>query len=208
MRRGRPGKPQSSTHSSVKPSPSPYRDGSKASSHDPFAALDGGPKKNPDELSNRFPTLDQFDILHEKGDKFEFEPTVKETKSEDEDLSQRLTNALADDAFARQPSPERQAPPADRRSQISPVRSQKPQEVATRRQAPLYQPTPKRPAMVSTGTMTSPSETPRLQEPKISNRPIYRFPPPEHERRPSSQPWTEEEQNAPGTRLHRRRQPV
>lgn len=198
MRRGRPGKPQSSTHSSAKPSPSPYRDGSKASSHDPFAALDGGPKKNPDELSNRFPTLDQFDILHEKGDKFEFEPTVKETKSEDEDLSQRLTNALADDAFARQPSPERQAPPADRRSQISPVRSQKPQEVATRRQAPLYQPTPKRPAMVSTGTMTSPSETPRLQEPKISNRPIYRFPPPEHERRPSSQPWTEEEQKRSG----------
>lgn len=198
MRRGRPGKSQSSAHSSAKPSPSPYRGGSKTSSHDPFAALDGNAKKNADELSNRFPTLDQFDILHEKGDKFEFEPTVKETKSEDEDLSQRLTNALADDAFARRASPERQAPPADRRSQVSPVRAQKPQEVSNRQQAPLYQPTPKRPAMVSTGTMTSPSQTPRLQEPKISSRPIYRFPPSEHERRPSSQPWTEDEQKASG----------
>ncbi|KAJ5911488.1 Actin-regulating kinase PRK1 [Penicillium subrubescens] len=198
MRRGRPGKPQSSAHSSAKPSPSPYRGGSKTSSHDPFAALDGNAKKSADELSNRFPTLDQFDILHEKGDKFEFEPTVKEAKSEDEDLSQRLTNALADDAFARRASPERQAPSADRRSQISPVRPQKPQEVSNRQQAPLYQPTPKRPGMVSTGTMTSPSQTPRLQEPKISSRPIYRFPAPENERRPSSQPWTEDEQKASG----------
>lgn len=198
MRRGRPGKPQSSTHSSAKPSPSPYRGDSKTTSHDPFAALDGGPKKNSDELSNRFPTLDQFDILHEKGDKFEFEPTVKETKSEDEDLSQRLTNALADDAFARRASPERQAPPIERRSQISPERAQKPQEVSARQQAPLYQPTPQRPTMISTGTMTSPSQTPRLQEPKISSRPIYRFPPPEHERRPSSQPWTEDEQKVAG----------
>lgn len=197
MRRGRPGKPHSSAHSSAKPSPSPYRGGSKTSSHDPFAALDGNSKKNADELSNRFPTLDQFDILHEKGDKFEFEPTVKETKSEDEDLSQRLTNALADDAFARAASPERQVPPADRRSQISPVRSQKPQEVSTRQQAPLYQPTPKRPSMISTGTMTSPSQTPRLQEPKISSRPIWRVPPSD-ERRPSSQPWTEEEQKLSG----------
>lgn len=198
MRRGRPGKPQSSAHSSAKPSPSPYRGGSKTLSHDPFAALDGDAKKNGDELSNRFPTLDQFDILHEKGDKFDFEPTVKETKSEDEDLSQRLTNALADDAFARRPSPERQVPPTDRRSQTSPERAQKPQEVSTRQQAPLYQPTPQRPAMISTGTMTSPSQTPRLQEPKISSRPIYRFPPPEHERRPSSQPWTEDEQKVTG----------
>ncbi|KAJ5157334.1 Actin-regulating kinase PRK1 [Penicillium canariense] len=199
MRRGRPVKPQSSAHSSAKPSPSPYRGGSKTSSHDPFAALDGDTKKKTaDELSKRFPTLDQFDILHEKGDKFDFEPTLKETKSEDEDLSQRLTNALADDAFARRPSLEQQAPAADRRSQISPAQPQKPQEVSTRPQAPLYQPTPKRPTMVSTGTMTSPSQTPRLQEPKLSSRPIYRFPPSEHERRPSSQPWTEEEQKVTG----------
>lgn len=191
MRRGRPGKPQSSAHSSARPSPSPFRAGSKSSASDPFAALDG--KKTADEFSNRFPTLDQFDILHEKGDKFDFQPAVKETKSEDEDLSRRLTNALADDAFIRRPSPERQEPSAaSRRLQASPVRSPNPEEVSVRRSTPLYQPTPKKPAMVSTGTMTSPSQTPRLQEPKPSTRPIYRFPPSD-EQRPSSQPRTEEE---------------
>lgn len=205
MRRGRPGKPQSSAHNSAKASPSPFRGGSKSSASDPFAALDGGSrKKTADELSNRFPTLDQFDILHEKGGKFDFEPTVKEPKSEDEGLSQRLTNALADDAFVRRPSPERQEPPANRRSQASPVRSPNPQETSVRPTAPLYQPTPQRPAMVSTGTMTSPSQTPRLQELKLSDRPIYRFPPSD-EQRPSSQPWTEDEQkkgpSPPSSRL-------
>ncbi|KAJ5587041.1 uncharacterized protein N7459_002806 [Penicillium hispanicum] len=188
MRRGRPGKPQSS-HSSAKPSPSPLRGASKTSTNDPFAALDGGAaraRKTADELSNRFPTLDQFDILHEKGDKFDFEPTVKEAKAEDEDLSKRLTNALADEAFApRQPSPERQDAAIHRRSQASPVRSY-PQEVG--QSAPLYQPTPKRPAMVSTGTMTSPSQTPRLQEQKLSNRPIYRFPPSDDEHKTTQAP--------------------
>lgn len=197
MRRGRPSKPQSS-HDSAKPSPSPYRAGSKdTTSSDPFAALDGGAaarSRKADELSNRFPTLDQFDILHEKGDKFDFEATAND-RSNDHDLSQRLTNALADQAFARQTSPER--PPrqepasAYRQSQTSPVRQ--PKEVSARQSTPLYQPTPKRPAMVSTGTMTSPAQTPRLQEPTVSSRPIYRFPPSEQDR-PSSQPWTQEEQ--------------
>ncbi|KAF7719300.1 Uncharacterized protein PECH_004763 [Penicillium ucsense] len=187
MRRGRPGKSQPSAHSSAKPSPSPLRDGSKHSLHDPFAALDGSARKHADELSNRFPTLDQFDILHEKGDTFAFEPSSKESKSEDEDLSQRLTNALADDAFGQRSSPERQPPPTNRRSQVSPVRSGTPQETVTRQQAPLYQPKPQRPQMVSTGTMTSPSQTPRLSESSPASRPIYRFPAADSERRPSSQ---------------------
>lgn len=195
MRRGRPGKPQSS-HDSAKASPSPYRGGSKDTSNDPFAALDGGAaarSKKADELSKRFPSLDQFDILHEKGEKFDFEATVQD-KSDDHDLSQRLTNALADQAFAQQPPPElpaRQELSPHRKSQASPVRQ--PQEVSTRQSTPLYQPTPKRPAMVSTGTMTSPAQTPRLQEPVPSSRPIYRFPISDQDR-PSSQPWTQKEQ--------------
>lgn len=144
-------------------------------------------------MSKRFPSLDQFDILHEKGDKFEFEPTVTESKSEDEDLSQRLTNALADDAFARHQSPEREQKPAFKRpSQASPVRSPNAREVPPRQPAHLYQPTPQRPTMVSTGTMTSPAQTPRLPEPKISSRPIYRFPSSDNER-PSNQPWKAED---------------
>ncbi|KAJ5309779.1 general substrate transporter [Penicillium atrosanguineum] len=190
MRRGRPGKIQPSTHSSAKSSPSPYRGDTKSSASDPFATLDGkSRKKTAEELSQRFPSLDQFDILHEKGDKFEFEP-AQEPKSDDEHLSQRLTNALADDAF-RQASPERRGA---RQSQTSPVRPQTPRETIIKPTVPLYQPTPKRPAMISTGTMTSPGQTPRLQEPKVSSRPIYRFPPSD-EQRPSSQQWAEEERN-------------
>lgn len=195
MRRGRPSKPQSSQHDSAKPSPSPNRGrgDSTNSPTDPFEALDGGVarrKKIADELSNRFPTLDQFDILHEKGDRFNFEPTAEPSKS-DEDISQRLTNALADEAFAPRPSQEQES----RRSQVSPVRSP-PARNAPQQFAPLYQPTPQRPSMVSTGTMTSPAQTPRISEPKISTRPIYRFPSSD-ERRPSSQPWDDEEQTTP-----------
>ncbi|KAJ5746362.1 hypothetical protein N7520_011544 [Penicillium odoratum] len=192
MRRGRPGKPESQ-RDSAKPSPSPYR--GSTSTSDPFAALDGGSrgKMTADELSKRFPSLEQFDILHETGDKFDFEP-AKESKNEGEDLSQRLTNALADDAFARQSSPERQEP-TSRQSQTSPVRAPKLQEVPIRQSVPLYQPTPTRPAMVSTGTMTSPAQTPRLPDAKLSSRPIYRFPPSE-EQRSASQPWSQDDQKA------------
>jgi AP2-associated kinase len=199
MRRGRPGRSPSSQLSSARPSPLPYRATAGSPPNDPFAALDGGEarKKTAEEMSKRFPSLDQFDLLHEKGDKFEFEPTV-ESKPEDEDLSLRLTHALADDAFARRESPERAPRPAYQRpSQSSPVRTPKSREVPAKKAAHLYQPTPQRPVMVSTGTMTSPVQTPRLSEPKVSARPIYRFPPSDKEQRSSSLPWTtEEEQKA------------
>ncbi|KAJ5406805.1 hypothetical protein N7465_008089 [Penicillium sp. CMV-2018d] len=196
MRRGRPGKSPSSQPSSERPSPSPYRAPAEASSNDPFAALDGSAarKKTAEEMSKRFPSLDQFDILHEKGDKFEFEPTV-ESKPEDEDLSRRLTNALADDAFARRVSPERAPKPVYKRtSQTSPVRAPNLRETPAPQAVPLYQPTPQRPAMVSTGTMTSPIQTPRLPEPKLLSRPIYRFPSSDNEHRSSSEPFTTEEE--------------
>lgn len=185
MRRGRPTKPTNSQSNSAKPSPSPYR-----GSTDPFAALDRGGSKSRgpvDELSNKFPTLDQFDILHEKGGKFEFEPSSVDSKPEDEHLSQRLTHALADDAFAK-PSADREStskPVVNRRSQIpAAAESAKPTEQPSyrdkedlpRQQAPLYQPVPRKPAMVSTGTMTSPSETPDLPERKPASKPVYRFP--------------------------------
>lgn len=200
MRRGRPGKSPSSRSSSAKPSSSPYQASAGGSSTDPFAALDGAAarKKTAEEMSKRFPSLDQFDLLHEKGDKFEFEPTV-ESKTEEDDLSQRLTNALADDAFARRQSPERAPNPAyKRQSRSSPTPTPNLREVPATQAAHLYQPTPQRPTMVSTGTMTSPIQTPRLTEPKVSSRPIHRFPSSDSEQRSfSSQPWTtEEEQRA------------
>ncbi|KAJ5944755.1 hypothetical protein N7516_004923 [Penicillium verrucosum] len=186
MRRGRPGKSPSQP-SSEGPSPSPYRAAAEA---DPFAALDGSAarKKTAEEMSKR------LTFCMKKGDKFEFEPTV-ESKPEDEDLSRRLTNALADDAFARRVSPERAPKPVYKRtSQTSPVRAPNMREIPAPQAVPLHQPTPQRPAMVSTGTMTSPIQTPRLPEPKLPIRPIYRFPSSDNEHRSSSEPLTTEEE--------------
>lgn len=196
MRRGRPGKPGHSHHNSARPSPSPFR----GPSTDPFAILDGGasPRSSTDEVSKRFPSLDQFDILHEKGGKFDFEPAVAESKPDEEDLARRLTNALADDAFAKRPSPERapasepsvnrrpQPPPLDIKSPVSTVRREE------SRQAPLHQPVPQKPAMVSTGTMTSPAA------PALPERPVFRFPPSDQDRRPPSQQWAEHDKKKPG----------
>ncbi|GAD95001.1 serine/threonine protein kinase [Paecilomyces variotii No. 5] len=205
MRRGRPAKP-TSQHNSAKPSPSPAAP--RAVSHDPFAALDGGKSKDPvDEISARFPTLDQFSLLHEKGGKFDFEPTVVETKPDPDDLSQRVTNALADEVFAKHgtpPMPPRE--PSANAQALSAAAERRPKESprlggeTPARQTPLYQPSPQKPGMVSTGTMTSPSppltSTSDFKPP--SARPVYRFPPSSHERRPSSQPWTSEGRSPTG----------
>ncbi|OOF97402.1 hypothetical protein ASPCADRAFT_206234 [Aspergillus carbonarius ITEM 5010] len=205
MRRGRPTRPSQSQHSSAKPSPSPFR-----GSGDPFAVLDAGnrQRESADEFANRFPSLDQFQILHEKGGKFDFEPTVSDTKADDEDLAQRLTNALADDAFAKRPSPENEPlskpvsePTVQRRPQPTPIKTKSSEVLETYRedsrpQVPLYEPVPQKPVMVSTGTMTSPPATPGLES-KPASRPIYKFPAGDHQRRPSSQPWTAETDRKP-----------
>lgn len=193
MRRGRPSKP-ASQQNSAKPSPSP--------SSDPFAALDGGKRKSQsaDELAGRFPTLDQFSLLHEKGGKFEFEPSVSEKKPETDDLSQRVTNALADDAFAKPASPYLPAKEeaGSRRIISTPVaeqgRKQSPsRKVEHDRTQPPSQGTPsQRPQMVSTGTMTEKSSPPSSESRPSSNRPIYRFPPSSQERQ--RQPWPHEDE--------------
>ncbi|KKA27139.1 hypothetical protein TD95_000403 [Thielaviopsis punctulata] len=118
MRRGRPTSTASASttpNTSIKPSPSPMR----VISGDPFAALDGSkvstpspapakpaPKpmsalppaavlNPPDELSARFPTLDQFSLLHDQGGKFDFDSQMPSR-----DLNQLVTEKLADEAFA------------------------------------------------------------------------------------------------------------
>ena len=195
MRRGRPTRPNDSQQHSAHATPSPYR-----GSADPFAVLDGGgnrSRNSTDEFTNRFPSLDQFDILHEKGDKFEFDATVAESK-DDDGLSQRLTNALADDAFAKHPVSAREPEtPAYRRRQPSPAtrRIEESRDEPSRSAVPLYQPVPHKPAMVSTGTMTSPPETPpALPESHPRSRPIFRFASSDSQRRPVSQQWAAEEE--------------
>ncbi|KAI2464190.1 kinase-like protein [Annulohypoxylon bovei var. microspora] len=104
MRRGRPSASsqsapsQSTPKQAPKPSPSPAR----VTNGDPFAALDSktGGKFDADELSSRFPTLDQFSLLHDQGTKFDFDSQASPADPQRQ-LSQRVTAQLADDAFIR-----------------------------------------------------------------------------------------------------------
>ncbi|KAK4169473.1 Serine/threonine-protein kinase ppk30 [Cladorrhinum sp. PSN259] len=75
----------------------------KVTNGDPFAALDAvKPSIGGDELSSRFPSLDQFSILHEKGAKFDFDNPS--STSQPKDLGQRVAEKLADEAFQVKPS--------------------------------------------------------------------------------------------------------
>lgn len=194
MRRGRPLKHRPE-HTDPKPSPSPRR--SVAS--DPFAALDSvqeparGTAKV-DEVAARFPPLDQFSLLHDSGSRFAFDEKARLTSTQPRDISQRVTEALADEAFA-QPAGSKQAPEVQ--TQSIPTSSGADTSTARRKpdatliQAPpslLYQPAPQKPTMVSTGTMTSPSPPhPAAHNLSVRSRPIFRFPP-SSEYRSSSQP--------------------
>ncbi|GAB1320453.1 Ark- serine/threonine protein kinase [Madurella fahalii] len=100
MRRGRLPATQPSPQPG-RPSPSP----GKVTNGDPFAALDAKPSaQGGDELSSRFPTLDQFSILHDKGQKFDFDSGLSTSSQQPKDLSQRVTERLADEAFQVKPS--------------------------------------------------------------------------------------------------------
>ncbi|KAI2637316.1 kinase-like protein [Xylaria nigripes] len=80
----------------------------KVTAGDPFAALDSnsGAKSKTDELSSRFPTLDQFSLLHDHGASFDFDRPSSPISYSDgptTNLSQRVTEHLADDAFVKLP---------------------------------------------------------------------------------------------------------
>ncbi|KAF2817614.1 uncharacterized protein BDZ99DRAFT_431831 [Mytilinidion resinicola] len=204
MRRGRPTGP-TQHHASAKPSPSPLRGGG-----DPFAALDSQSVQvrsaAADELAARFPSLDEFSILHDRGTKFQFNPSSPVDPKE-ETLNKRVTEALADDAFALPPVTKVDSAPNIKPSStmssstISRTASVKKPQPTAPQKAParpiptttILQPEPQRPGMVSTGTMTSPAPSPAPQQyPEANKRPIYRFPPTEsssdHHHRTMSQP--------------------
>jgi AP2-associated kinase len=200
MRRGRPTKPVSH-HGSAKPSPSPLR---MIDSSDPFASLDGGKAQPGDDLTARFPTLDQFSLLTDKRQTYDFDPSADEKKPAKEDfkLSERVTNALADEAFARAPSPgiakpSKTAPPSTAAVKMVPERkrsAEKKIEVPgphTNLSSSLPQKSP----MVATVTVASPSPPPSFP-PSSSDRPIYRFPLSKALQRPISEPWEDERSRA------------
>lgn len=184
MRRGRPTaapQPQAAAASSAKNS-------------DPFAALDSASNtirsRAVDELSAKFPSLDEFSIAHESGG-FNFSSSKPQRNDP-------VTSALADDLFAR-PASAKDAPP--QMESFPPRTSSKPStkpETSAKAEAPpkpktlLHQPAPQRPTYSSAGTMISPSEAQPTQPalpkmPDISKRPIWRVPDLDHSRA-SSQP--------------------
>ena len=161
MRRGRPTKPVSH-HGSAKPSPSPLR--MMDASSDPFAALDGNKGGPADELSSKFPTLDEFSLMTDRGKQFAFEPqSGKHAEQPEAGLAQRVTNALADQAFLRSSSPPKipakasaEKPPtaAKPQSVLEKKRSMEQRDNQARPTAPAG--IPQKSAMVSTGVSASP----------------------------------------------------
>lgn len=72
----------------------------RVTSGDPFAALDAK-AQSADELSARFPTLDQFSLLHDQGTTFSFDPSVSSAPPPVAAEPQKLAaGRLADSAFA------------------------------------------------------------------------------------------------------------
>ena len=162
MRRGRPTKPVSH-HGSAKPSPSPLR---MVDASDPFAALDGNKGTAVDELSSKFPTLDEFSLMTDRGKKFAFEPKSGQQSGQPEPgLADRVTNALADQAFVRSPSPpkvpaklplEKAAATAKPQHNLEKKKSVE-RDSQARASAPA--PLPRQSGMISTGTSASPPPT-------------------------------------------------
>ncbi|KAK7521173.1 uncharacterized protein IWZ02DRAFT_280245 [Phyllosticta citriasiana] len=195
MRRGRPTAP--APKHTPRTSPSPMKRAGPGG--DPFAALDSA---NPsvrgaaaDELASRFPSLDEFSLLHDRGGKFNFsQQSPAEPKQEP--ANKRVTEALADEVFAaRSPQNVDQSATskasvaasaaasaaASKNETIRPAQKPTAREEPRRPQSQIYQPKPQRSTMVSTGTMTSPPSSPSpelLKYPDVGSRPIHRFPPP------------------------------
>jgi AP2-associated kinase len=169
MRRGRPTKahPASSTPHSAATSrtrgavPSPTV---RSTTSDPFAVLD---KKTlpQDELSNRFPSVEQFSLLHDSGNAFQF-GEGRSPGLDQGSFDEKLAEKLAEDVFASSPSkPELLKRPSGE------LLGGQPQSISrgvtgsgNYARPVLYEPQPTRPVMVSTGTMTSPSPSPPRSE--------------------------------------------
>lgn len=204
MRRGRPTAPVQQP-SAAKPSPSPMR----GTTSDPFAALDSNNvevrRAAADELAARFPSLDEFSLLHDRGQKFEFGQSPPPA---DPQLNKRVMEALADDAFAfpsatkTESAPQTKPSPATPSTGVSRSASvKKPQRYEGSKDSPrdsnptILQPAPQRPTMVSTGMQTSPAPTPapgqaQQKYPDVNKRPIWRVPDTSQHNRTLSQPRT------------------
>ncbi|KAL9593616.1 MAG: hypothetical protein Q9219_007468, partial [cf. Caloplaca sp. 3 TL-2023] len=172
MRRGRPTKTDSDQRA-PKPSPSPLR----VTNGDPFSALDSTStlevKQTVDEVATKFPSLDEFSLLHESGDNFAFNKESMAMLPPTRDISQRVTDALADEAFARSLPPAVESQPAISQS-AEDSRAKAIVALGASGHSKSANELPPRSKMVSTGTMTSPDPTASSNVPS-DTRPMLRF---------------------------------
>lgn len=116
MRRGRP---------AASPGPQKQEASRKVTDGDPFAALDANSARkaavDTDELSSRFPTLDQFSLLHDKGSKFDFDSSARSPQSQNAPASQHIAERIADEAFASLQKPSVEQTPSSRPHSVTPT---------------------------------------------------------------------------------------
>nr|POE88416.1 serine/threonine-protein kinase ppk30 [Quercus suber] len=192
---GRRGRPTSSTQQGPvsKANPSPIRG-------DPFAALDA---KNYDtragaveELSKRFPSLDEFSIANDKNGKFPFQTSAEPQSRNDVtrgELNNHVTAALADEVFAQVKPKKHIVQPVQAQLQhatTSQPSYSPPTRPARSESASLEKPQPLRSGQVryvSTGVGSSPPPSlhPQPKLPSVSTTPIWRIP---NKDRSTSQP--------------------
>lgn len=187
MRRGRPTKSEPEQRTTMQTS-TPM----DSIANDPFEALDGKPPLAPtqgfEDVASRFPPLDEFSILHDPGSKFAFDINSEPATKISKDIRERVTDALADDAFAQPSVPHSTAsqPSKVLHPDMRTIEAADPSKPKFIQFSSIPEDLSKRPLMVSTGTMTSypaPANPPNLAS---SPRPTFRFPPSEH--RSSSHP--------------------
>lgn len=183
MRRGRP-QPTSRSETPSKP----------VTSGDPFAALDMKTKSatvDSDDVSSRFPSLDQFSLLHDKSSNFNFDsaksPPIKPAK----EMNNRMAEKLADAAFAssRQSTPVQKEPLSHKSTMAAVSKQTNPPTQHTQVPTPKLKPQPGiandlRPVLpptqststasryVSTGTMTSDMSPAESKSSPAEERPV------------------------------------
>ncbi|EPS44311.1 hypothetical protein H072_1711 [Dactylellina haptotyla CBS 200.50] len=173
MRRGRPPKPDS--ESPRKAPASTSRGPSAKVTNDPFAALDTSSRD--DDISTRFPSVEQFSLLHDQGARFDFDsPPPEPPQANSNNLSTRVMHKLADQAFDDMPqitASKSQPLPAEPSSGSSSLSLPESRRIKTGTGGASSS----KPAMISQGTMTGPpsnnSSLPRnVSTDKFQSKPI------------------------------------
>lgn len=164
MRRGRP---------TASPANGPAK---RVTAGDPFAALDSGPSNNTkatasDDISDRFPSLNEFSLLHHKGSKFDFDPRSPTGPKPSLAPKTNMADKIADAAFAASRQAASNPGLLERPHSATPIMSSRSNEVpapsSIAAKPPIGQPVNSRPVSiqqpptsvtasryVSTGTMT------------------------------------------------------